>query len=69
MPSQDSPPTTAGSFGLGMWTIVRSVAAALVILLATGAAWSLLITANLKYGPAFPWAACAMTVYLWLLWR
>lgn len=42
---------------------------AFVILFIGQTAWSLLLLANFRRGPAFPWCIPVMALVLWLLWR
>jgi membrane protease YdiL (CAAX protease family) len=49
--------------------LVGSTVLAVILTLAVGGLWTVLVSLNLATTPALPWAVVAMALILWLLWR
>ena len=49
--------------------LVRAVLTGLIVATAGSLPWALLVSANIKYRSALPWAVPVMAVYLWFFWR
>ncbi len=58
---------------LSLWRrlpiIVRAVVAGLIVGAVGTTPWAVLVSANLKYWSAVPWAVPPTALYLWLFWR
>lgn len=58
---------------LSLWRrlpiLVRAVLTGLVVAAFGTVPWTLLLSANAKYGSAVPWAVPAAALYLWFFWR
>jgi membrane protease YdiL (CAAX protease family) len=50
-------------------TIIQAVFVGTAIVLVGTIPRNILFVANLRYGPAFPWAVPATALYLWFFWR
>lgn len=50
------------------FTLVGLATLAFGVALVPGGVWSLLLAANLRVSPSFPWAAPMTAVVLWFLW-
>ena len=60
---------STGSVAHRIGSVVWSAILAFLILSLGQLAWLALLAANLKTGPAIPWAVAAMALVLWLLWQ
>ena len=61
--------TTVHALWARLPVLVRAVATGLAVATAGTIPWATLVAANIKHGPALPWAVPIMAVYLWLFWR
>lgn len=49
--------------------LIGSVVLAIILTLAVGGVWAVVVSVNLATTPALPWAVVAMALILWLLWQ
>lgn len=49
--------------------IVKAVLMGAAVALAGSIPWAVLVTGNMRYLPAIPWAVPVMAIYLWIFWK